>query len=182
MSALRQMFTPSEDVDLMKRVSALMQSKSADRKDEDDETRVELKRLASKLTAARQSAQRPVNVPSAAAHAQTISRLDDKRFALVKAIEEAEGALNGKEAETRGLKSELKDLEEKDIQEDHELDGTAVRLSLYRDLGFQWVEAAADSPANILIRTASGDIFTIAVDGSLSDFDLANKLWSLNSL
>lgn len=81
--------------------------------------------LGNKLASARQSAQRPANVPSQSAHAQTINKLDSKRFALVKAIEEGESALNDKEAEYNRLKAELKELEERNVTDTVELDGTA---------------------------------------------------------
>lgn len=129
----------------MKRVAVLMEESVRSRQEEVEQMRSELKRtsrdgvsltaiaktyriilaLTSKLVSARQSSQRPPNVPSPAAHAQTISKLDAKRFKLVKSIEEGEGALNEKEAEYRRLKAELKELEEKDVTNDVELDGTA---------------------------------------------------------
>lgn len=129
----------------MKRVAVLMEESVRQRQEEVEQTRSELKRafreripltmvaetyhnilaLTSKLVSARQSCQRPTSVPSPAAHAQTISKLDAKRFKLVKSIEEGEGALNEKEAEYSRLKAELKELEEKDVTNDVELDGTA---------------------------------------------------------
>ncbi|KAG8954056.1 hypothetical protein FRC04_001040 [Tulasnella sp. 424] len=119
------MCNPVEDINLMKRVAVLMEESVRSRQEEVEQMRSELKPLTSKLVSARQSSQRPPNVPSPAAHAQTISKLDAKRFKLVKSIEEGEGALNEKEAEYRRLKAELKELEEKDVTNDVELDGTA---------------------------------------------------------
>ncbi|KAG8925984.1 hypothetical protein FRC00_003384 [Tulasnella sp. 408] len=136
--------------------------------------------LTSKLVSARQSCQRPTSVPSPAAHAQTISKLDAKRFKLVKSIEEGEGALNEKEAEYSRLKAELKELEEKDVTNDVELDGTA--LNLYRELGFQWVEDKASGEApKVIIRSESDDVHLVPLDGSVRDFELKNRLWELNS-
>ncbi|KAG9004843.1 hypothetical protein FRB94_002010 [Tulasnella sp. JGI-2019a] len=177
----RNMFTPSEDIDLAKRCAALMQETHAKRKEEEEKLRADEKVLVTKLAAAKKSAQRPANVPSATAHAQSISRLDDQRFALVKAIEEAEGTLNAKEADLSRQKIELKELEEKDVQNDHELDGTVERLSMYRELGFQLVEKTADNPAAIIIRSASDDVHCVNLDGSVPSFELTNRLWKLNS-
>lgn len=178
---IRGLYTPGDDIDLVKKTEALMTEAITQRKEEVEKRRAELKPLASKLAAARISCQRPANVPSAAAHAQNIKRLDDRRFALVKAIEEGESALNDKEAEYARLKAELKELEEKDVTEEVELDGTAVRLNVYRELGFQWVEdkRSSDGP-KIIIRTESDDVHLVKLDGSLSDFELKTRLWELN--
>ncbi|KAG8879204.1 hypothetical protein FRB97_001871 [Tulasnella sp. 331] len=151
------------------------------RREEEEQVRAEEKVLVTKLATARKSAQRPANVPSASTHAQSISRLDDRRFALVKAIEEAEETLNAKETDLNRQKIELKELEERDVQDDHELDGTVERLSMYRELGFQLVEKSSDNPAAIIIRSASDDVHSVNLDGSLSAFELTNRLWKLNS-
>ncbi|KAG8929675.1 hypothetical protein FRC01_003945 [Tulasnella sp. 417] len=179
---IRAMCNPVEDINLMKRVAVLMEGSVRQRQEEVEQMRSELKPLTSKLVSARQSCQRPTSVPTPAAHAQTISKLDAKRFKLVKSIEEGEGALNEKEAEYRRLKAELKELEEKDVTNDVELDGTAVRLNLYRELGFQWVEdKASDEASKIIIRSESDDVHLVRLDDSLRDFELKNRLWELNS-
>ncbi|KAG8900432.1 hypothetical protein FRB99_006042 [Tulasnella sp. 403] len=159
-----------------------MEETQARRKEESEDMRAELKPLAGKLAAARQSCQRPANVPSQAVHAQTISKLDDKRFGLVKAIEEGESALNAKEIEYNQLKAELRELEEKEVTEEVELDATAVRLKLYEELGFQWVESKGSADPEVLIRAASDEMHVVKLDGSLPETEMKNKLWQLNAL
>jgi len=165
---------------MVKSANVKMQETAARRKEEDDKTRAELKALSVKLTAARQSAQRLPNVPSHSAHAQTISDLDDKRFGLVKAIEEGEAALNDREVECNRLKAELKDLEEMDASEEVDLDGAAIRLNLYRELGFEWVEDKGTCEHKILIQ--SDDVHVVALDelSSESILDRTTRLWKLN--
>jgi len=175
------MYTAVDDVNLAKKVSVLMDENTRRREEEKLRMRAELKPLANLLASARQSCQRPANVPSPAVHAQTISKLDDKRFGLVKAIEEGESALNDREAEYSRLKVELKELEEKDVTDEVELDGAAVRLNLYRELGFQWVEGKGDEEPTIIIRTESEDMHVVKVDDSLPTFEARNKLWELNA-
>ena len=51
--------------------------------------------------------------------------LDATRLSLAKAINDAEGALAGKEAELARLKKETRALETSDPAADHDLDGTA---------------------------------------------------------
>lgn len=76
------------------------------------------------------SSTRPSTVPSAAAHASTLNKLDGARLSMFKAINEAESALASKEAELQRLKDEFQALEEEDPAADHDLDATAYTLVL----------------------------------------------------
>ncbi|KAG8925961.1 hypothetical protein FRC03_008150 [Tulasnella sp. 419] len=178
---IRGMIAPGDEIKLVKEANALMQESVVKRREEEDKMRAELKNLAQKLTAARQSSLRPANVPSQSQHAQTIGKLDDKRFGLVKSIEEGEGSLSAKEAEYGRLKAELKELEEKDVEDGVELDGEALRLNLYRELGFHWSEDPATGEQKLIIRTENEDVHAVVVDDARTPFALTNLLWELNS-
>jgi kinetochore protein Spc24 len=81
--------------------------------------------LEKKVHAAKLSSQRPANVPTRAEHAQRLDELDNQRHQLVKAIEEVESLANDRDAEYARLKQELKELNERDVAEEADLDGTA---------------------------------------------------------
>ena len=51
--------------------------------------------------------------------------MDNQRHQLVKAIEEVESLANDRDAEYARLKQELKELNERDVGEEADLDGTA---------------------------------------------------------
>ena len=77
------------------------------------------------LEAARVSATRPSTIPSAEEHVAQMNDLDATRISLAKAINDAEGALAGKEAELTRLKEETRALEISDPAAEHDLDATA---------------------------------------------------------
>lgn len=77
------------------------------------------------LEAARISATRPPTIPSAQEHVAQMNDLDATRLSLAKAINDAEGALAGKEAELTRLKEETHALEMSDPAAEHDLDATA---------------------------------------------------------
>lgn len=81
--------------------------------------------LAKVLEAARISATRPPTIPSAQEHVAQMNDLDATRLSLAKAINDAEGALAGKEAELTRLKEETHALEMSDPAAEHDLDATA---------------------------------------------------------
>lgn len=81
--------------------------------------------LAKVLEAARISATRPSTIPSAEEHVAHMNDLDATRLSLAKAINDAEGALAGKEAELARLKEETRALEMSDPAAEHDLDATA---------------------------------------------------------
>ena len=81
--------------------------------------------LAKALEAARASATRPSTIPSAEEHVAHMNDLDATRLSLAKAINDAESALAGKEAELARLKEETHSLETSDPAAEHDLDATA---------------------------------------------------------
>jgi len=115
------------------------------------------------LDSARASSTRPPTVPTAAQHAEHLNELDGARLSLAKAINDAEGALAGKEAELARLKDEARALEVADPAAEHDIDGTPcvcfsfpspprallmrcarrrLRLQIYKGLGFEPVRAS----------------------------------------
>lgn len=94
-------------------------------------------------------------------------------MSLYKAINDAESALAGKEAELARLKEEMRTLEESDPAAEHDLDATAcvftlgnlllklplirvyrLRLSMYKGLGFEPVADRDGRVTKMLIRTS----------------------------
>ena len=128
--------------------------------------------LARVLEAARVSSTRPSTIPSAEQHAALMNELDETRLSLIKAINDAEGALAGKEAELARIQEELKNLKESDPSAEHNLDATAcvvlplclrlyfsqtcssLRLAMYKGLGFEPILGKDDRIAKMLVRTS----------------------------
>ncbi|KAH7926620.1 hypothetical protein BV22DRAFT_1127977 [Leucogyrophana mollusca] len=153
-------------------------------KRENDEAYANLKGLSSLtrvLDAARKSSTRPPNVPTAEQHSAHLNELDATRLSLAKAIRDGEGSLATKEAELAALKEEARALEASDPARDHqlELDGTALRLQIYRGMGFNPVAEEDGTVTKMLITSESGDIHCVPEDNARSDYDDANMLWKL---
>nr|VWO98751.1 Hsp70 [Ganoderma boninense] len=143
------------------------------------EAHTKLKQLSKVLEAARVSATRPSTIPSAEEHVAHMNDLDATRLSLAKAINDAEGALAGKEAELARLKEETRALETSDPAAEHDLDATALRLALYKGLGF---EPIMEKDSRMLVRAESGDVHCVTfTNRQKSDKDYADELWKLAS-
>ncbi|KAI0374684.1 hypothetical protein BV20DRAFT_384737 [Pilatotrama ljubarskyi] len=139
-----------------------------------------IKQLARVLEAARTSATRPSTIPSAEEHAAHMNDLDATRLSLAKAINDAEGALAGKEAELARLKEETRALESSDPAAEHELDATALRLAMYKGLGFEPIVDKEGRISKMLVRAESGDVHCVKFDSHKSDDEYAQLLWKLS--
>ncbi|KAJ3008826.1 hypothetical protein NUW54_g3008 [Trametes sanguinea] len=137
--------------------------------------------LARALEAARASATRPSTIPSAEEHAALMNDLDATRLSLAKAINDAESALAGKEAELARLKEETRTLELSDPAAEHELDATALRLAMYKGLGFEPIMDKDGRITKMLVRAESGDVHCVMFDQNKSDDELAQLLWKVAS-
>jgi len=89
-----------------------------------------------------------------------INELDSNRRSHLKAIDNAEGILTAKESELGALKEKLKELETKDIAKEMSdgLDGNALRLEIWRAMGFEAIVDSAGAPVKMIVRTRSGDV------------------------
>ncbi|KAI0747927.1 hypothetical protein C8Q80DRAFT_703095 [Daedaleopsis nitida] len=143
------------------------------------EAQVKLKQLAKVLEAARISAARPSTIPSAEEHVAQMNDLDATRLSLAKAINDAEGALAGKEAELTRLKEETHTLEMSDPATEHNLDTTALRLALYKGLGFEPVVEKDGHMTKMLVRAESGDVHCVTFDQEKADAEYTDLLWKL---
>ncbi|KAI0670575.1 hypothetical protein C8Q78DRAFT_1154275 [Trametes maxima] len=143
------------------------------------EAQAKMKQLARVLEAARASATRPSTIPSADEHAALMNDLDATRLSLAKSINDAEGGLAGKEAELARLKEETRTLEASDPAAEHELDATALRLAMYKGLGFEPVVNRDGRIIKMLVRAESGDVHCVKFDNHKSDDEYARLLWKL---
>ncbi|PFH52406.1 hypothetical protein AMATHDRAFT_74200 [Amanita thiersii Skay4041] len=155
----------------------------AKRRKELKESHEQLKALSKALEAARISSKRPSAVPSAEAHAALVNELDRSRLSLMKAISDTEGMVATKEAELARLKEEARRLEESDPALDHEkeLDSTALRLQLYKGLGFEPLADKNGVITKMLVRSRSGDIHTVDLNDGRSEQEIREHLWQLAS-
>ncbi|KZT11533.1 uncharacterized protein LAESUDRAFT_641978 [Laetiporus sulphureus 93-53] len=172
---------PEEDYLTIAAAEEQMSITEEARRKESEETQSRVRALARTLEAARTSSTRPPTVPSAQAHADTLNQLDATRLSLAKAINDAESALSSKEAELARLKEELHSLEMSDSADEHELDGTALRLAIYKGLGFEPIMGKDGHIAKMLVRSTSGDVHCVTFDGSKTNEEYASLLWKLAS-
>ncbi|KAF5391328.1 hypothetical protein D9757_002061 [Collybiopsis confluens] len=148
-----------------------------EREKEIEKAHANLKALAKSLEAAKQSATRPKSVPSVEAHAAAVNELDNSKLSLAKSIGDAENTLASQETELASLKEECQRLERYDPATEHEkdLDGTTLRLKIYRGLGFDMALDDRGKPMAVLVRSQSGDVHPVSVNGSLQ----VPLLWKL---
>ncbi|KAK7043655.1 hypothetical protein VNI00_008266 [Paramarasmius palmivorus] len=175
------MIDPDEDYLTIVAAEEKFAASEAKRKKELEEAHANLKSLAKILEAARNSSTRPKSVPSAESHAATLNELDRFKLSLAKSISDAEEQLASREAELASLKEDARALEDCDPALDHEkeLDGTALRLTIYKGLGFQPVVERDGSVNRILIKSQSGEIHRVQLNGRKDDSENIRQMWDL---
>jgi len=184
MEALRgvkAVVVPDDDYLTLVAAEEIIATAEAKRRKELDEHHSNLKALAKILEAARVSATRPSSVPSADAHTSSLNELDIASLSLAKSIKETEGSVASKEGELTALKDEARRLEDYDPATEHEkeLDGTALRLQIYKGLGFEPVSDKHGNVSKMLVRAQSGDIHVVDFSDGRTDFEYTQLLWKL---
>ncbi|KAJ7940810.1 hypothetical protein B0H13DRAFT_2175754 [Mycena leptocephala] len=184
MEALRgvkAVVVPDDDYLTLVAAEETIAAAEAKRRKELDELHSNLKALSKILESARVSAARPSSVPSAEAHTSTLNQLDIASLSLAKSIKETEGSVASKESELTALKETVRRLEDYDPAAEHEkeLDGTALRLQIYKGLGFEPVPDKHGNLAKMLVRAQSGDIHVVDFNDDRSDFEYTQLLWRL---
>ncbi|KAJ8078580.1 hypothetical protein PM082_012863 [Marasmius tenuissimus] len=121
--------------------------------------------------------------------AHATSRLFRKSWRLLefllrgqrKSISDAEEQVASQEAELASLKEEARKLDEYDPASEHErdLDGTALRLTLYKGLGFVPLVEKDGMVKKMLISSQSGDIHTYNLNEAKSPLNCTRQLWKL---
>jgi len=172
---------PDEDYLTIVAAEEKTASSEARRKKELEEAHVNLKALTRALEAARISCTRPSSVPSEEAHAATMNELDNSRLSLAKAISDAEALAANREAELSVLKEEARRLELYDPAAEHEkeLDGSALRLAIFKGLGFEPIVEKDGSINKILVRAQSGDVHIVDFSDGRTDLEYTQLLWRL---
>ncbi|KAF9533496.1 hypothetical protein CPB83DRAFT_783110 [Crepidotus variabilis] len=174
---------PEEDYMTIVAAEEKIGASEALRKKELEEAHATLKALSRTLDAARVSSTRPASVPSEGAHTATLNELDGTRLSLAKAISDSEALVASREAELANLKEEARRLELYDPENEHEkqLDGSALRLAIYKGLGFTPVMDKKGNVVKMLVRSQSGDVHTVDLTTGKSDFEYTQQLWKLVS-
>ncbi|ETW85495.1 hypothetical protein HETIRDRAFT_309730 [Heterobasidion irregulare TC 32-1] len=170
---------PDEDYLTVAAMEEQMTKRSVQRKREYEDAHGKLKALSRILDAVRTSSTRPPSVPSAEIHAETVNELDASGLSLAKAINDAESAVSRKEAELARLKEEARALEKSDPAAEHDLDGTTLRLQIFRGLGFEPVLDKDGNIEKMLVESTSGDVHVVKDDEPRSDYETADLLWKL---
>ncbi|PPQ68504.1 hypothetical protein CVT26_003443 [Gymnopilus dilepis] len=155
----------------------------AAKKKELEEAHANLKALTRVLEAARVSSTRPVSVPSEEAHLATLNDLDSSRLSYAKNISDAEAMLANKEAELAALKEEARRLEVYDpaLEHEKELDGSTLRLAIYKGIGFEPIVGKDGQVNKMLVRAQSGDVHSVDFTSGKPDHEYTDLLWKLAS-
>ncbi|THU99390.1 hypothetical protein K435DRAFT_717928 [Dendrothele bispora CBS 962.96] len=171
------MIDPDEDYVAIVEAEEKFAESEAKRRKELEEAYSRLKALSKVLEAARVSSTRPKSVLSIEAHTATLNELDSSRLSLAKSISDAEGLLASREAELAVLKEETQSLEVYDPAVEHikDLDGTAIRLQVYKGLGFEPVL----EKSKVIVRSQSGDIHSVPLGVGTPGMDVTGQLWNL---
>ncbi|KAH7877621.1 Spc24 subunit of Ndc80-domain-containing protein [Lentinula edodes] len=175
------MMDPEDDYNTIVEAEEKIKASRVQREKEIEEAHANMKALSKTLEAAKQSAKRPKSVPSAETHAATVNELDNSKLSLAKSISDAENMLASQEAELAALKAECQSLEHYDPATEHEkdLDGTALRLKIYRGMGFDIALDDKNQVSNVLIRSQSGDVHSVPLNIDKSPADYTRHLWKL---
>ncbi|KAG7092276.1 hypothetical protein E1B28_008638 [Marasmius oreades] len=178
---MTEMIDPDDDFMTIATAEDKLRVSEANRQKEIQDAHSHLKTLARILEAARTSSTRAKSVPTAEAHVAAINELDRSLLSLKKSISDAEEQVASREAELAALKEEARRLEEYDpaLEHEKELDGTALRLTMYKGLGFEPLMEKDGTIKRILIRSQSGDIHSFHLDEGMSDEDTTRRLWKL---
>ncbi|KAJ7063142.1 hypothetical protein C8F01DRAFT_1250721 [Mycena amicta] len=118
-------------------------------------------------------------VPSAEAHSSALFHLDATRLSLGKSIKEAERLVASKEDQLATLKESVRRLEDCDPAAEHErdLDGAALRLLIYKRLGFEPVLDKHGELVKMLVRSQSGDIHVVPFSDGKTELEHTTALW-----
>ncbi|KAF5387130.1 hypothetical protein D9615_001847 [Tricholomella constricta] len=174
---------PEEDYLTIVAAEEKIAATAARRKKELEEAHATMKTLSKVLEAARVSSTRPASVPSGEAHAGALNELDASRLSLAKSISDLEGLVASREAELATLKEEATQLEDYDpaLEHEKELDGTALRIRMYKGMGFEPVLDKDGELVKMLVRAQTGDAHVVPLDGRKTDFEYSQLLWKLAS-
>lgn len=172
---------PADDYLTITAAEEQMKINYAKAKRENDEAYSNLKALSRVLEAARKSSARPPDVATPEQHAARLNELDTTRISLAKALRDAENSLASKEAELAALKEGARALEESDPAQihQHEMDGTTIRLQIFRGMGFDLVLDSGGAASTMFIRAESGDVHTLTPCSS--DYHSVEQAWKLAS-
>ncbi|EIN07539.1 hypothetical protein PUNSTDRAFT_127193 [Punctularia strigosozonata HHB-11173 SS5] len=183
---IRQHVNIDEDYQTVVEAEEAMSLREQQRRQELDQMHAKLKSLSRVLDAARKSATRPPTLPSAEQHARMMDQLTATRLALAKQIDEQEAALAQKERELARLQSLETDLENPEHEPAYEhaesLAGTAIRLEIYKGMGFEPVFDEHGEMTKMLIRSLSGDVHVVEINVHANDDELRQQrqmIWKL---
>ncbi|SPO43014.1 uncharacterized protein PSANT_00698 [Moesziomyces antarcticus] len=185
--ALISSLQPHEELDQLRAIEKTIRETQSRRRREDEEMRAKMHALDSALSDLRkQSTRQAADWRSLAQHAETIEKLDNKNFDLAKKINEQESLLSSLQTELLELKRAAEELEEIDVEDESEMDKDALRLRIFRGLGFLPSKStdASDEWSTLLVRSDTRnsaihfDIHTAHLkQNEISPLVLADQLW-----
>jgi len=175
LQTLRPVIVPDDDFMAVEAIQQQIRNAQATRTKDLENVNDKLKGLLRALEAAKLSCSRPTSVPSASGHEKMINELDSNRRSHLKAIDNAESVLTAKESELGALKAKLKALETRDVAREvaDGLDGSELRLGIWRAMGFEPVLDSTGAVAKMIVRTRTGDVHSLERNGG------GRKAWKL---
>ena len=125
-------------------------------------------------------ASRPLTTPSETDHSDQLVALDRQKFGLAKSINELEQELSSLEVELARLKEEKEEMDSIDVDSEQPKDVTTLKLTIYRELGFDLLEDSTGNITKALIRSSEKkDVNTIIIDTPHADFFRINTMWEM---
>ncbi|KAI5452017.1 hypothetical protein NCC49_001313 [Naganishia albida] len=173
---------PSEALRTLDESSTYIEREKRQRRAEVEKCQHELEELRELLAVAAQSALRPSNLPSIQQHEQELANLEADQITKGKSKNEIEAKIGAKEMELAGLKDEMRNVEEWNVEQDvtglkPESHGSALRLVITREAGFKLI-SATDGQEKMQIRNdKKADVFYEPIQANVPRYDLTNKFW-----
>ncbi|PWZ02807.1 Spc24-domain-containing protein [Testicularia cyperi] len=185
---LIQSLSPHEELDKLRQIEKTIRETQTRRRREEEEMKAKIHGLESSLSdLKRQSTRQAADWRTLNSHAEQIEKLDNRNFDLAKKINEQESLLSALQTQVADLKSALEDLELDDVEDQGGMDKDALRLKIFRSLGFLPSKSESDpaeSWSSILVRSDTRntaiqfDIHTQHLkDLEISPLILADQLW-----
>ena len=192
--SLTSKFHAASDVAAVQRIDAAYHRLQESRVQKLASSRDNLHQWIKKVEAAKWEAQRPAN-RSVAAHAERMAQVERERYALAKAVNDSELAVQREETQRSHLREKLEWTRQRNhqmTQNESAMNETKLRSLVYKELGISWaidellqqqkISSVSDwQTASVKCRVLckrSNDVYTLASEPGSNCFDDARQIWN----
>ncbi|KAH7107397.1 hypothetical protein BKA62DRAFT_764802 [Auriculariales sp. MPI-PUGE-AT-0066] len=169
---------PTTDFDYLAQAAENVEQVEGQRLAEGEDALNNLQTLQQQLERAKTQSTRPPGALSEADHSKKMGELEAAKHALMKQITAAEDALAAREGQLKALQEKERKLQTRDIEAEHELDATTLKLELIRGMGFEPVWKGDGSLDKIIVRSlVSNEINVVPIDNSMTSEERTQLLW-----